>query len=90
MVAVGAEPRMRRRVAGANALLLAILAAVLAIPAGFLPVIVIQFAQQDGYPIVPPWGAIAVVLLIVPLVAAASAGLVSRQPPSTRLLHPIA
>src|SRR5204862_7266571 len=88
LVAVGAEPRIRRKVVGANALLLAALAGLLAIPAGFVPAAVIQLARAAPYPVVVPWEAWLAVGLATPLITGALAALCSRQPKSSALMQP--
>jgi putative ABC transport system permease protein len=88
LVAVGAEPRDRRRIAAAGALLLAFLGGALAVPVGFLPIAVIQSALTGDTPIVVPWGAIAAVLFAVPLLAGTVSAVTSRQPPVLDLLQP--
>jgi putative ABC transport system permease protein len=88
MVAVGAEPHTRRIVVGATAFLVAAMAAILAIPAGFLPVAVVQAARRASYPVVVPWTTMAVVLGMVPLIAAGLAAAASRQPKPVDLLQP--
>jgi len=90
LVAVGAGPGTRRKVVGATALLLAALAGLVAVPAGFIPTALIQSAANEGYPIVVPWFAVAVVIVGVPVVAGLIAAAVSRRPPAARLLRPIA
>jgi putative ABC transport system permease protein len=90
LVAVGAGPGTRRKVVGATALLLAALAGLIAVPAGFLPTALIQRAAGEGYPIVVPWFAIVVVTLAVPALAGLLAAAVSRRPPAARLLRPVA
>jgi putative ABC transport system permease protein len=89
LVAIGGEPRIRRAVAGARALAFAVLAGLLAVPAGFAPAAVFRVAQAHGYPIVLPWTTIVLVLLVTPLVAGLFAALVSRQPRAAHLLRPI-
>lgn len=89
LAAVGASPGTARKVVASGALLLAALAAALAVPAGFLPVAVLQIARPDPYPVVVPWQAIAVVVLVVPLVAAAIAAAVTRRPSAAHMLRPI-
>jgi putative ABC transport system permease protein len=88
MVAVGAEPRIRRSVVGAMAFLVAAMAAVLAVPAGYLPVIVVQSLRHAPYPFVVPWLTAAVVLGAVPLIAGAIGAATSRQPKAVALLQP--
>ncbi len=89
LAAVGADPRAQRTIAGNRALQLTLLAAVLAVPAGFLPITVIQLASQEGYPVVVPWAAIAVVLVALPVLAGAVAAGVSRRPASDQMLRPV-
>jgi putative ABC transport system permease protein len=88
MVAVGAPPGTRRKVAAANALLISLLAGVLAAAAGFLPVAIVERAQTTPEPVVVPWAALAGALLVVPVLAGAAAAAVSRRPPSSMLLRP--
>jgi len=90
LTAVGAGPGTRRKVVGGSALLLAGLAGVVAVPTGFIPVTLIQSATNEGYPIIVPWFAVAVVIVGVPVVAGLIAAAVSRRPPAARLLRPIA
>jgi putative ABC transport system permease protein len=88
MVAVGAEPHARRKVVGITAFLVAGLASVLAIPAGFLPVAVVEAVRRAPYPVVIPWVTMVIVLGTVPLVAGALAALSSRQPKAIQMLQP--
>jgi putative ABC transport system permease protein len=88
LVAVGAEPRIRRRVVGANALLLAALAGLLAVPAGFVPAAVIQLARAAPYPVVLPWESWLVVGIASPLLTGGLAALCSRPPKPSALLQP--
>ena len=90
LVAVGAEPRIRRKLAGANGVLVAGLAGILAVPAGFAPVAVQELSRRAGDVVVVPWATIAFVLVGVPAVAGAVAALGSRQPETAPLLHPMA
>lgn len=90
LVAVGAEPRIRRAVAGVGAAVVAVSAGLLAVPAGFAPAVVFRSAQRIGYPIVVPWATIGLVLIGIPLVAGTLAAIISRQPRAAQLLHPIA
>jgi putative ABC transport system permease protein len=90
LVAVGAGPGTRRKVVGATALLLAALAGIVAVPAGFLPTALIQNAAGEGYPLVVPWFEIFVVTLAVPALAGLVAAAVSRRPPAARMLRPLA
>lgn len=88
LVAVGAGSSMRRRIVASNALLLAGLAGVLAVPAGLFPVAVLQLSRQAGYPVIMPWLSMGVVLIVVPLVGALVAGAVVRRPLPSHLLRP--
>jgi putative ABC transport system permease protein len=90
LAAVGAAPRTRRSLAGASAWVVAAVAGALAVPAGFAPVVVFRIAQARDYPIVVPWAAIAVAILVVPLIAGGIAAVGSREPKPMSLLRPIA
>jgi putative ABC transport system permease protein len=89
LAAVGAAPQTRRALAGASAWVVALVAGALAVPTGFAPAAVFQIAQARGYPIVVPWAAIAVAILIVPMIAGAIATVGSREPKPMSLLRPI-
>jgi putative ABC transport system permease protein len=88
LVAVGAGPLAHRQVVGTTAALLALITAVLAVPAGFLPAAVIQLASQSGRPVVVPWGTAAILVTLVPLLSALVAGLAARTPKVDSLLRP--
>jgi putative ABC transport system permease protein len=88
LVAVGAEPRIRRRLVGANALLLGVLAGLLAIPTGFIPASVIQLVRSASYPVVIPWESWFVVAVLTPLVTAALVALATPPARPSALLHP--
>lgn len=90
LVAVGAEPGMRRKVAASTAGLLAGVAGLVAVPAGVLPMTVIQAAQREDHPIVMPWLAIAIVVVGVSVLAGVVAALLSRPPKAAQLLRPLA
>jgi putative ABC transport system permease protein len=90
LAAVGAAPNTRRFVAGYRALLLTGLAGWLAIPAGFLPVTVIQISSREHYPFVVPWLTFAAVAVLLPVVAGAAGALFSRRPATAQMLRPIA
>ncbi len=89
LVAVGAEPRTRRTVAGASALTVAALAGLIAVPMGFVSTAVFWRADTSGAPVVVPWIWLGLVLVGIPLIAGAAGSLVSREPASEQLLHPI-
>jgi len=82
---IGASPRTRRAIAASSAALLTALAAILAVPAGFIPVTVVQLASDDGYGVAVPWVSIATVIIILPAIAGLVAGALSRTPASTSL-----
>lgn len=88
LVAVGAGPVTHRKVVAATSGLLALITAILAVPAGLLPTVVVQVASQAGRPVVVPWVTIAIVVLITPVVSGAVAGVVSRSPRIGSLLNP--
>jgi putative ABC transport system permease protein len=74
--AVGAAPSVRRAVAGGQTGALALVAGLLAVPAGLLPVGAIVLARD--LPLVVPWSAIGTAVLVVPLLAAGGAAVLSR------------
>ena len=81
LIAVGADPRLRRRMAAGRAALLAGLGAVLATPAGLLPVWGLARAATAGAArglFVVPWDTLAVTLVGVPLVATFGAWILTR------------
>ncbi len=78
LAAVGAAPRLRRRLAGAQALVLGFLGVVLGIGAGVVPALSIIGATAS-LRVVWPWPQLAVVLVGVPLLAGAAAYLFTRS-----------
>lgn len=88
VVALGAGPAIRRRTVAAQSFFITALAGILAVPAGFAPVAIIQVARTQNQPIVVPWDVIGIVALGAPLVAAAVAAISSREPPAQSLLQP--
>jgi putative ABC transport system permease protein len=79
LLAIGADPRLRRRIAASRAAVLALLAGVLAVPAGLLPVwgIFASHGATLGVPILEIVGAV----LALPVLAVASSWLLSRPIP---------
>jgi ABC-type lipoprotein release transport system permease subunit len=78
----GAPPGTLARSAGARAWLLAVLGAAMAVPVGFLPVIVFARAQSqgrqpgyldEGFPLVFPTRTVLLLVVVVPLVVCAVA-----------------
>lgn len=88
LVAVGAGPLTHRKVVAATSGLLALITGILAVPAGFLPTVVVQVASQAGRPVVVPWKTLAIVLILTPVLSAAVAALVARTPKLGSLLTP--
>ncbi len=88
--AIGAGSGARRRIAASRGGLVALLAAAVAVPAGFVPVAVVQWSRPEEFPILVPWATIALVLVAVPAVAAGFSWLTSRKPSSSAMLQPIA
>jgi putative ABC transport system permease protein len=79
LLAIGADPRLRRQIAAARAGVLALLAGVLAVPAGLLPVWGL-LASRDAV-LVVPWPEVAAVVGLLPLAAILGALLLSRPIP---------
>jgi putative ABC transport system permease protein len=79
LLAIGADPRLRRRIAAARAAVLALLAGLLAVPAGLLPIWGI-FATR-GSPLVVPSIEIAGAVLALPILAVLASFLLSRPIP---------
>ena len=88
LVAVGAGPLAHRKIVASTSALLALITAILAVPAGFLPTVVVQVASQADRPVVVPWMTIAIVLIVTPLLSAGAAGLAARTPKLGSLLTP--
>ena len=79
LLAIGADPRLRRRIAGARAAVLALLAGILAVPAGLLPIWGIFVSR--GSPIAVPAMEIAGAVLVLPVLAVLLSCLLSRPIP---------
>jgi putative ABC transport system permease protein len=88
LAAVGAGPMTHRKVVASTSALLALIAAVLAVPAGIFPTLVVQASSGAGRPLVIPWATIATVVMLAPLASGALAGLMSRSPRLGSLLSP--
>jgi putative ABC transport system permease protein len=79
LLAVGADPRLRRIMAAGRALLLSAIGALLAVPAGLLPVWGLNRSDDaTAGSIAIPWDTIAIVAIGVPCVAAAGAWALTR------------
>ena len=81
LLAVGADPRIRRRITAARAAVLALLAGLLAIPAGLLPTWGILISRE-GTPLVVPWIEVAGAVALLPAVAILGALFFSRSIPA--------
>jgi putative ABC transport system permease protein len=79
LLALGADPRLRRRIAAARAGVLALLAGILAVPAGLLPVWGLLASREA--PFVVPVPEIAGAVIALPLLAIAGAWLLTRPLP---------
>jgi putative ABC transport system permease protein len=80
LASLGAAPGTRRRLRAWEAWLLAASGMALAVPFGFLPAIAIVRAQGRHDPFVFPWLTVAIVVVAVPLLAAAIGWLSARSP----------
>ena len=80
LLALGADPRVRRRIAAGRAAVIAALAGVLAVPAGLLPVWGLLLSR--GSPLVVPVPEVLAALLVLPLLAVAATFVLARPIPS--------
>lgn len=71
LAVVGAPPSVMRRASSRKAVLMAALGAALAVPVGFLPVVVFAMAldADNSVPLVFPWRTVFLLAIVVPLVA---------------------
>jgi putative ABC transport system permease protein len=69
LTVVGASPRTMWGTSGRKAVLLTSLGGLLAIPVGFLPVVVLNLARNPTPPTVFPWRVTLLLLLAVPVIA---------------------
>ncbi|HEX7400424.1 MAG TPA: FtsX-like permease family protein, partial [Candidatus Limnocylindrales bacterium] len=79
LLALGADPRLRRRIAAARAGVIAVLAGALAVPAGLLPIW--GLLSSRGAPLVVPLPEVVAALAVLPLLAMAGTLLFSRPIP---------
>jgi putative ABC transport system permease protein len=79
LVAVGADPRLRRRIVAARAGVIALLAAILALPAGLLPVWGL-YASRDQT-VALPLPELVAIMVVLPVVAMLGGLLLSRSLP---------
>ena len=92
LVAVGASPSSQRKLLATTSGLLAFVAGVLAVPAGLGPMLAQWASQPPGplrLPFVFPWVTIAIILFVVPVVAAAVTAMLARPPKLHTLLRPV-
>jgi putative ABC transport system permease protein len=80
LLAIGADPRVRRRIAAARAGAISLVGGALAVPAGLLPVWGLLASQQA--PLVAPWPEIVASLAILPLLAVVGTWALSRPIPA--------
>jgi hypothetical protein len=80
LASLGAAPGIRRRLRAWEAWLLAASGMVLAVVFGFVPGIAIVQAQGKGDPLVFPWLTVLVLVVAVPILAAAIGWLSARTP----------
>ena len=76
LVAVGARPVTMRRLAACRAVALTVVAAVLAIPTGYVPIVVV-YRAIEGEVAAFPWLTAAGILVAVPLLAGGAAWIAS-------------
>jgi putative ABC transport system permease protein len=85
LAVLGAAPRTLRRASGGKAFLLTLLGGAAAVPVGLLPVAVVTRLLADDFPLVVPWRTIALIVVVVPVLAAvvtsAAARVASRDRP---------
>jgi putative ABC transport system permease protein len=87
LVALGAAPRLLRRIEGTKAATLAFLGALLAVPTGILPVVVAGADSRLYAPTIIPWTTVALLVVAVPFVV----GIVTVSGSGVRMrLHPTA
>ena len=75
---IGASPSTRRRTSAAAAALLSGAGALLAVPIGYLALLVLLADEFTDYRFVVPWPSLATVLVLVPVMAAALGWVTSR------------
>ena len=77
--AVGASPGTRRRLSAATAALLAAAGALIAIPIGYLALVVLLADEFTDYRFVVPWPSLLMVTVLIPALAAALGWATSRS-----------
>ena len=79
LLAIGADPRVRRRITAARAGVIALLGGVLAVPAGLLPVW--GLLASHGAPLVVPLPEVIAAVAVLPVLAIGAAWLLGRPIP---------
>jgi putative ABC transport system permease protein len=79
LLAVGADPRLRRRITAARAGIIALLGGVLAVPAGLLPVWGLLITRHS--PLVVPGLEVLALVALLPILAIAATWILSRPIP---------
>lgn len=69
LTVVGASPRTMWETSGRKAVYLTALGGALAVPVGFLPVVVFNLASNPTPPLVFPWRVVLLLLIVIPLLA---------------------
>jgi hypothetical protein len=88
LAVVGAAPTTMRRTSAQKAVILTVMGALLAIPVGFLPVVVFTRADGRAEPwLVFPWRTVALLVVAVPLITAAVTGAASALALRVRPVH---
>lgn len=73
LTAAGAAPSVLARAAGSKAVLLAGIGGLMAVPIGFLPVLVYAQSESDGFPVIFPTTIVVLLVLGVPTVVGLAA-----------------
>ncbi len=85
LLAIGADPGIRRRISAARAGVLALMAGLLAVPAGLLPAW--GLLASRGAPLVVPLGEVIAAVIILPVAAILGALLLTRRIPEWSALR---
>jgi putative ABC transport system permease protein len=78
LAAIGAAPRVRRVLSGAQAGLISVLGTVLGIPAGLIPAAGVISTHSDSMRFVVPWGPMAIGCLVAPVLVVLLSGACTR------------
>ena len=87
LAVLGAAPCTLRRASGGKAFLLTLLGGAVAVPVGLLPVAVVTRLLADDFPLVVPWRTIALIVVVVPVLAAAATSAATRVASRYRPVH---